>query len=119
MVEKTYPGHPDLTGGGETDLHSHPGGGVIIATGSYVGNASSGRQIATGMKCSMVIIMRATYAWVLIPSLTTLHSTTSPYHIDKTGIVHLHASNGFTVGDADATNANATGATHYYWAISE
>jgi len=26
-MEKIYPGHPDLTGGGETPLHSHPGGG--------------------------------------------------------------------------------------------
>ncbi len=28
-VEKDYPGHPDLTGSGETDLHSHAGGGGI------------------------------------------------------------------------------------------
>ena len=26
-LEKEYPGHPDLTGGGETTLHSHTGGG--------------------------------------------------------------------------------------------
>lgn len=26
-VEKKYPGHPDLTGGGQTTLHSHAGGG--------------------------------------------------------------------------------------------
>ncbi len=25
-LEKDYPGHPDLTGGGETALHSHAGG---------------------------------------------------------------------------------------------
>jgi len=27
LVEKIYPSHPDLTGGGETGLHTHPGGG--------------------------------------------------------------------------------------------
>jgi len=30
MAEKIYPGHPDLTGGGATGLHSHPGGGLTF-----------------------------------------------------------------------------------------
>ncbi|MBA7648131.1 hypothetical protein ES703_55913 [subsurface metagenome] len=37
-IEKIYPGHPDLTGGGETSLHSHAGGGGLskhMDSGTY------------------------------------------------------------------------------------
>ncbi|GAG95159.1 unnamed protein product [marine sediment metagenome] len=34
-LEKEYPGHPDLTGGGETELHSHPGDGGIAKGTSF------------------------------------------------------------------------------------
>ncbi len=36
VVEKKYPGHPDLTGGGEVNLHSHSGGGANVKSGSLV-----------------------------------------------------------------------------------
>lgn len=42
-IEKEYPGHPDLTGGGETPLHTHPGGGgaslVVSGTTVFTGDS--------------------------------------------------------------------------------
>jgi len=40
-VEKEYPGHKELTGGGETVLHSHPGGGANIKSGIVSGASGS------------------------------------------------------------------------------
>ena len=48
-IDTKYPAHPDLTGGGETTLHSHAGGGPTIATGAYVGNETAYRTIAHGL----------------------------------------------------------------------
>jgi len=45
MVVKEYPGHPDLTGGGETTLHSHTGGAsmpYIILTKTNNQNVGGG-----------------------------------------------------------------------------
>lgn len=42
-VEKAYPGHPALTGGGETSLHSHAGdgGGANVKSGVVTAVAGS------------------------------------------------------------------------------
>lgn len=50
-VEKEYPGHPDLTGGGETSLHSHAGGGggADVKGGIVTGvSESSQKQVNFG-----------------------------------------------------------------------
>lgn len=46
-VEKEYPGHPDLTSGGETLLHSHPGGGNGVNVKSGTKAASTGSNSVT------------------------------------------------------------------------
>ena len=34
-------GHPELVGGGETTLHSHPGGGADVKSGTVSGSSGS------------------------------------------------------------------------------
>lgn len=93
-----------------------------IATGSYVGNASNNRQVTTGFKCSLVIIiaqaagsLAAGHIWVLIPSISA-DADTSPATVIPAADAVLHGTDGFEV---DEDHANETGATYYYWAISE
>ncbi len=46
-LEKEYPAHPDLTGGGQTDLHNHPGGGGGANVKGGVKAASAGSNSVT------------------------------------------------------------------------
>ena len=105
---------------GDANAHHTPPTTRTIATGSYVGNATSGRQIAVGFKCSLVIILRSAAGrqWTLIPNGTVIHYEVSPYHSDRVEKVYLHATNGFVVDSAEY-EANQSAATYYYWAISE
>lgn len=52
-IEKKYPAHPDLTGGGETPLHSHAGGGgdgeVSVVATQDTANATTTLANATGL----------------------------------------------------------------------
>lgn len=121
----------ELTGGGETTLHSHAGGGggVSVAFGSYTGNDVDDRQIATGFKCSAAHIvmnyeMVLEYEWFLIPAATTVHNITSDYHgTQEVSRTYLHTSDGFVVDNERplpgtyGTNENTK--IYYYWAISE
>lgn len=88
--------------------------GKEIATGSYSGNDADNRQIATGFKCSLVLLARSdvlTRCRICYPSIT--------YQVDtgtaKTDCL-LHATDGFVV---DRVAMNETTRTFYYWAISE
>uniref|UniRef100_A0A6M3LG04 Tail protein n=1 Tax=viral metagenome TaxID=1070528 RepID=A0A6M3LG04_9ZZZZ len=93
--------------------------GSTVATGSYTGNVTA-RQIATGFKCSMVVIQTTNGAigdetGILIPSMTIHHSGAN--HTDSTANGYLHATNGFSLSTSAYFNNNAS--TYYYWAISE
>jgi len=97
--------------------------GVTIATGSYTGNDTQNRQITTGMKCSLVIVMGISQAlaWFLIPATGCVaHGPTS--HWDETHLA-LHATDGFVVDDRSSaaadTDSNSSPHTYNYWAISE
>ncbi len=94
-------------------------GGATIATGSYSGNNSQDRQITTSFKCSLVIVFKTSAdfdskCWIAIPNITKDFSGTA-----TTAMVSLHGTDGFYVGDVSSYNANKTGDTYYYWAISE
>lgn len=94
--------------------------GRTIATGSYTGNETE-RQITTGFKCSMVIILTdegfdgtQEHIVITIPNFTLYQSegvTASTEHVS------LHASDGFNVSDSRIYND--IGSTFYYWAIEE
>lgn len=114
----------ELTGGGETDLHSHAGGGdgKSIATGTYTGDGSDDRQITVGFKCSLVILQKdGTYPaeWDLLPNITIEHCSKTDYHIEQVSNVSLHATDGFIVSSTGAGGENPNFGTLYYWAISE
>lgn len=96
-----------------------PAGGKSIATGSYTGDGATGRQITTGFKCSLVIIMTTNYMnrFVLIPGITIM-DTWAGHNKDKTANTYLHTSDGFVVA-VSVNNSNTSGETFYYWAISE
>ncbi len=98
-----------------------------IATGTYVGNGTNGRQITLGFKCSLVIIMGFPTGywysqWTLIPSKTMEHYISTTGHYDDTADQYLHATDGFVVSAAGAGGggggANCNNVTFYYWAIS-
>ena len=92
-----------------------------IAVGSYTGDDSDGRQIATGFKCSMVFIVLShasyPYTCLLIPNSTVREIETGD-HTLATAEVYLHASNGFVVGQT-TSGMNNSSYTYYWWAISE
>lgn len=46
-IEKEYPGHPDLTGGGVTNLHSHTdgNGGANVKSGISTGPYGEEKQV--------------------------------------------------------------------------
>ena len=97
-----------------------------IATGTYSGNGSAGRQITTGFKCSMVIIHCANpgvsnlVMQVLIPNGAAVHKyINTGYQHTPVSEDSLHATNGFVVDTNTANAANVSGKTYYYWAISE
>lgn len=109
--------------------HDHTGevghGKIVrpVATGNYTGNASDNRQITVGFKCSLVIVvadgagdLSQAHVWFAIPNLSLeIDEGASPLQLPTTDLT-LHATDGFEV---DEDLANETGATYYYWAISE
>lgn len=96
--------------------------GKSIATGSYAGDSTDGRQITVGFKCSLVIIIGLDYAvrGVMIPN-ATITDTNGVDNRDDTSSEYLHATDGFVVAYGGAGNVplNVSGRTYYYWAISE
>jgi hypothetical protein len=108
------------------------GAAKSIATGSYTGNGTDGRQITVGFQCSLVIIHGApggvTEEWILIPNYSIQHEGyqtgpgTEAIHYSSTVRTYLHASDGFvvsntvTAGTLAGSNRNLD--TYYYWAIS-
>lgn len=75
-IAKDYPAHPDLTGGGQTGLHSHAGGGgeseiTVMATVDSV-NAAVAFANVTGLTFEM--LASKTYiieAWLIFQSSAT------------------------------------------------
>jgi len=100
---------------------SNPSIGTRTLTGSYVGdNVDTGRQIVTGFKCTFVAIISLTYndtRWIVIPSASIMDATADD-NLDGTTAVHLHATDGFVVGDSVVTG-NRVGNTYYWMAVSE
>lgn len=125
MAEKIYPSHPDLTGGGETSLHSHPGGGAGIAgsAGSYVGNDTENRAIAHGLGTQPKIVFMFNVAgpayWFRIVSVKAnriqyLSLTT----LGERSVTIMNATN-FYVGDGYdyPKSANSSGIAYYWVAL--
>jgi len=89
-----------------------------VATGSYVGNDADDRQITTGFKCSLVIII-GTYQGIMIPN-ATLTKTSATHFVDDVAAQYLHATDGFVVAKTTPTNSlNKNAVVYYYSAISE
>lgn len=89
----------------------------IIVTGTYTGNDADNRQITTGSKCSMVIVLSngtQDEIVVFIPNRVTMVADSG---CAIRGTLSLHASDGFVVHGS--TDPNASGIVYYYWAISE
>ncbi|MBA7544027.1 hypothetical protein ES705_36373 [subsurface metagenome] len=88
---------------------------MTIKTGSYVGDGGDDVQIATGFKCSFVIITRddATKAACMFSNkcLNILDAS------QLTGGSGLHATDGFTVYNTGDI-INVTDKTYKYWAIA-
>ena len=98
---------------------------TTVVTGNYTGTGGvAARQITTGMKCSLVIIMAGTdqvnRQCDVIPGYSVGHKyTTSPGHVGLASNVYLHASNGFVVGQGSTEAMNVADVIYRYWAISE
>lgn len=96
-----------------------------IATGSYAGNDAASRQIATGFKCSLVIIAVLSgyknHAFIFT-DVVYGHGPMTGYHdaIDSS----LHATDGFVVTNTNYAmfnneNMNKSTRTFYWIAIEE
>lgn len=92
-----------------------------IDTGSYTGNDAVDRQITTGFKCSLVIIIKSTFdkQWTALVASCVCHAVVDPFHTSVEHLVRLHASNGFYVSGDTIAGANESPDTYDYWAISE
>ena len=90
-----------------------------ILTGTYTGDASDGRQITTGFKCSRVIIMETTNVrrCMMIPTCSMMDIGSSAITV-VTARQYLHATDGFVVSQA-TDFMNATAQIFRYWAIGE
>ncbi|MBA7661274.1 hypothetical protein ES703_69289 [subsurface metagenome] len=110
--------HADLP-----NVHHTPPTTRTIITGSYSGDATDGRQVATGMKCSLVIIHRSDqpFSWTIIPTVCQVHGPSTPYHCYTVIGIYLHATDGFVIDSTSrcGAGANVTDKVYYYWAISE
>lgn len=84
-----------------------------VATGTYTGNNANDRQITTGFKCSMVVVLspdESYYTGIILAGFSIrLDSGAEQPN-------YLHASDGFNVYK---DYLNATGSVYTYWAISE
>jgi hypothetical protein len=98
-------------------------GGVALgrlASGSYSGNdVSTGRQITTGFVAKYVHLYGTDgandYLWIIVSTSKSIRLFTTPT-INGQTTVHLHASDGFVVGDT-TTDGNASGYTYTYAAF--
>lgn len=94
---------------------------TVVASGSYAGdNSTAGRGITTGFLTKAVFVFGSDGGGneVFFLSLTTSRSMwldTTP-NINGDNAVHLHASNGFVVGDGNV-NGNASGWTYTWLAL--
>lgn len=89
-----------------------------IATGTYTGDGGTGgRQITTGFLPKFVWLKHAgaVNTWSMEGQDSARSILISANPADKTD-VHLHATNGFVVGDGDV-GGNANLETYYWWAI--
>lgn len=91
-----------------------------VITGTYAGDGSTNRQIATGFKVSHVVIIgkytnQAIH--VVIPSKTLIQDAATT--IDASTQIEPHATNGFIVGKTNAGFGNINLEDYYYWAVSE
>jgi len=91
-------------------------------TGTYTGDGvTTGRQITTGFTCKLVLV-RGMFAGGVEALFTTLEATQCVAHAMGAGTnsldssVHLHASDGFVVGDGDA-DGNRNTETYTYVAF--
>ena len=96
--------------------------GASVVTGSYTGNAAeTARQITTGMKCSMVVILAVAggdkVILVIIPNEAI--SQKAAVTFDITAKCVIHATDGFTVSFNNLEFGNLLDQVYYYWAISE
>lgn len=123
-IEKEYPGHPDLTGGGETLLHSHPGGaGVVGSAGSYAGNDTENRAIAHGLGTQPKIVFMFNVAgavyWFRIVSVKANRiQYLSPAEAGERSVTIMSDTN-FYVGDGYdyPKSANSSGIAYYWVAL--
>jgi len=90
-----------------------------IATGSYSGNGGAGgRQITTGFVPTLVWLktLNSSISFI-IEGQDANESILITANPTRETAVHIHATDGFTVGDgSDIGNNN--GVTYYWWAIS-
>ena len=96
-----------------------PTGGATIATGTYTGDGTGPRQITTGFKCSLVVLLDSTTTseyWLVIPN-RLLYTTST----NVVTYLQLHATDGFSVqaGGGSSAWGNVLNNVYYYWAISE
>ena len=90
-----------------------------VASGSYTGNDGDDRQVTTGFKCSLVIVLAITTGsnnecGIFIPNRVTSVASGEVLY----GGSALHATDGFTVYQTGDLLNHATD-VYYYWAISE
>ncbi len=103
-----------------------PAAGAKVATGTYTGDNTTGRQITVGFQCSLVVIIGpyigAEEEWTLVPGSAHSHSYgTTPWHRLCGSYNWIHATDGFVVScespDANYRGPNYSG-TYRYTAIS-
>lgn len=107
-------------GAGVNPAYEAVAAGITIATGTYTGNEGSGRQIAVGFKCSMVVVFNSQYTFasgIAIPNQSHGGKDSSYWDVTTTKL-SLHAADGFVVTLGDPY-FNHSGDVYYYWAISE
>ncbi len=96
-----------------------------VATGTYTGTNSAGRQITVGFLPKLVIIIHTAGGtsdlgiYQLIPNATIRLSVNTGVVAMALGATntYIHASAGFVVSNVDGSNDN--GGTYYYFAIKD
>lgn len=105
---------------------SNPGQAKKVATGNYTGNGNAARQISTGFKCGMAVIIKRVEAattvtqTVLIAGIAMLHfkqTSGASYHTATASYDSLHATDGFVVENDVNVSANINTKVYDYWAI--
>lgn len=84
-----------------------------IVSGTYSGtNASSGRRVTTGFAVKLVVIHESSADTMYIAVGTTNSLRLAPSSVQGSSSVHLHASDGFVVGDG-TVQGNVSGTDNY------